>query len=130
MVLKGISTKVVEKLLPMIVEEKLENLRPEVASTVAFYPFIRFQDPVLAPVAEKGYEWIMSSDDYLATEKITTIFTQAHGQLGNNPQAKMLILQALQDGVNLKIQALRKEPSSKSLNAQVELLNEAIKVYR
>lgn len=130
MELKGLPSDVIEKLIPIIVEGKMEKHRAEIASTVAFYPFIRFQNPELAPWAEKGFQWIMSSDDYRATENITRIYTQAHGQIGNNPQAKMLIIQALQEAQTLKLKALRENSSSKSLNAQVDLINRSLKLYQ
>ena len=130
MQLEDLSSEIMTVLIPIIVENKIEKHRAEIASTAAFYPFIKFQDPKAGAAAEKGYEWIMSSDDYLATQRITKIFSQVHGQLSSNPQAKMLLTQTIQKGLDLKIAALRKEPSNKSLNAQVDLLTAALKVYK
>jgi aminopeptidase N len=36
------------KLLPIIVKNKITSQMPNIAQTVAFYPFIGFQNPALA----------------------------------------------------------------------------------
>ena len=103
---------------------------PAIASTVAFYPFIKFQNPDLGAVAEEGYNWIMSSDNLKATEKVTKILTQVKSQIGENPQAKMMIVQILKDGLSKKMEVLKNNPKSPTINQQVDALNKAIEAYK
>ena len=117
-------------LLPHIVNNKIEAQMPAIATTVAFYPFIKFQDPVLGDSAEKGYNWIMSSDNLKATANVTKVLTQVKKELDNNPQAKMMIVNMLRDGLSKKVEVLRENPSSASLNQQVDLINKVIDTYR
>ncbi len=128
--LEGASEAVMSDLLPVIVKNKIESQMPAIASTVAFYPFIKFQDPSLGESAEEGYNWIMSSDNLKATENVTKILTQVKGQLGGNPQAKMMIVQMLKDGLSKKMAVLKANPSSPTINQQVDLLNKAIEAYK
>ncbi len=128
--LEGLSSEVVELLIPIIVENKIEKHRAQIATTVAFYPFTKFRDPVAGSWGEKGFEWIMSADDYKATHEITKLYSLVHGQLGSNAQAKMLLAQTIQSGLDLKLAALRKDPTNKSLNAQVDLVTAALKIFR
>ena len=103
---------------------------PAIASTVAFYPFLKFQNPELGTVAEEGYNWIMTSDNLKATENITKILTQVKGQIGDNPQAKMMIVQILRDGLAKKMAVLKANPSSTTINQQVDAINKAIQAYQ
>lgn len=128
--LENASEDLMTILLPHIVKNKIESQMPAIASTVAFYPFLKFQNPELGGVAEEGYNWIMSSDNVKATENVTRILTQVKGQIGDNPQAKMMIVQMLRDGLSKKMEALRKNSSSVSLSTQVDLLNKAIEAYK
>ena len=128
--LEGASDDLIGELLPVIVKNKIEKQMPAIASTAAFYPFIKFQNPELGVSAEEGFNWIMSSDNLKATENLTKILGQAKGQIGNNPQAKMMIVQILQDGLAKKMQVLKANPSSKTINAQIDLINKAIENYK
>jgi aminopeptidase N len=127
--LEGASDDLIAELLPIIVKNKIEKQMPAIASTAAFYPFLKFQNPELGAAAEDGFNWIMSSDNLKATENLTRILTQAKGQIGSNPQAKMMIVQVLQDGRVKKMQVLKANPSSKTINAQIDLINKAIEAY-
>ena len=128
--LEGASDDLIAELLPIIVKNKIEKQMPAIASTAAFYPFLKFQNPELGAAAEDGYNWIMSSDNLKATENLTKILGQAKGQIGNNPQAKMMIVQILQDGLAKKMQVLKANPSSKTINAQIDLINKAIENFK
>ncbi len=128
--LEGASDDLIAELLPIIVKNKIEKQMPAIASTAAFYPFLKFQNPELGAGAEDGFNWIMSSDNLKATENLTRILTQAKGQIGSNPQAKMMIVQVLQDGRVKKMQVLKANPSSKTMNAQIDLINKAIEAYK
>jgi len=121
--LEGASDDLVAELLPIIVKNKMQKHMPAIASTVAFYPFLKFQNPELGTVAEEGYNWIMTSDNLKATENITKILTQVKGQIGDNPQAKMMIVQILRDGLAKKMSVLK-------ANQSVDAINKAIQAYQ
>lgn len=128
--LDGNNEQLMEVLLPVIVKNKIEKQMPAIAQTAAFYPFLKFQNPTLGSFAEEGFNWIMNSDNLKATENITNVLTQVKGQIGDNPQAKMMIVQILKDGLAKKMQLLKANPTSSSLNAQIDAINKAIAVYK
>ncbi|MGA9211723.1 M1 family metallopeptidase [Kaistella sp.] len=128
--LEGASDELIAELMPTIVKNKIEKQMPAIASTAAFYPFIKFQKPELGAVAEDGFNWIMSSDNLKATENVTKILTQVKGQIGGNPQAKMMIVQILKDGLAKKMAVLKANPSSPTINQQIDLINKTIEAYK
>ncbi len=128
--LENASEDLMSSLLPIIVKNKIEKQMPAIASTAAFYPFIKFQDPELGASAEDGFNWIMNSDNLKATENLTKILTQVKGQIGENPQAKMMIVQILRDGLSKKMQVLKSNPNSPTIHQQVDAINKAIDAYK
>jgi len=129
--LEGAPDSMMEALLPVIVKNKITSQMPNIAQYAAFYPFIKFQNPELGKVAEEGYNWIMTSDNLKATESITKILGQAKGQMGDNPQVKMMISQMLKDGLNKKMELLKQNPQNASgINKQIDLINKAIADFK
>ncbi|MBW8360631.1 MAG: M1 family metallopeptidase [Kaistella sp.] len=128
--LEGASDDLIAELLPVIVKNKIEKQMPAIASTAAFYPFLKFQNPELGAAAEEGFNWIMNSDNLKATENVTKVLTQVKSQIGENPQAKMMIVQILKDGLAKKMAVLKANPSSPTINQQVDLINKAIEAYK
>ncbi|AZI39765.1 M1 family metallopeptidase [Epilithonimonas vandammei] len=128
--LDGASDDLISKLLPIIVKNKIEKQMPAIGTTVAFYPFIKFQNPTLGKSAEDGYNWIMSSDNLKATEKITKVLQQAKSQMPDNPQIKMMISQMLKDGLNKKMEVLKNNPNSPTINQQIDAINKTIESYK
>ncbi|EKB58065.1 M1 family metallopeptidase [Bergeyella zoohelcum] len=128
--LENASENIITSLLPVIINNKVEKQLSAIASTVAFYPFIKFQDPKLGALAEKGFHWMMTTDNSKAIDHLTKILGQVKGQLGGNPQAKMMILNMLKEGVQKKMETLKQNPNSISLQYQVEQLNKTITSYQ
>ncbi|MDR6406556.1 MULTISPECIES: M1 family aminopeptidase [Chryseobacterium] len=129
--LEGAPDNLMDKLLPIIVKNKVTSQMSNIAQVAAFYPFIKFQNPELGKSAEEGYNWIMSSDNLKATESITKMLGQAKGQIGENPQAKMMISQMLKDGLNKKMELLKQNPqNAASINKQIDALNKAIEDFK
>ena len=128
--LEGADEEVIAELMPIIVKNKIEKQMAAIASTAAFYPFIKFQKPELGDAAEAGFNWIMSSDNLKATENVTKVLTQVKGQIGQNPQAKMMIVQILKDGLEKKMVVLKANPSSSTIHQQIDLINKTIEVYK
>ncbi|MEC5395039.1 M1 family metallopeptidase [Bergeyella sp. RCAD1439] len=127
--LSGASEEAISALLPIIVDNKIEKHMPAIAETVAFYPFMKFLDPKMGDVGEKGFRWIMGTDSPKATQKVAKVLTMVKSQLAENPQAKMILLQVLKDGLAQKMQVLRENPKSPTINQQIEALNKAIEAY-
>lgn len=128
--LDGASDDLIAQLLPTIVKNKIEKQMPAIAQTAAFYPFIKFQNPELGASAEEAFNWIMNSDNLKATENLTKVLTQVKSQIGQNPQAKMMIVQILKEGLAKKMQVLKANPSSPTINAQIDAINKAIEAYK
>ncbi|MCD9853182.1 M1 family peptidase [Epilithonimonas sp. JDS] len=128
--LDNASEDLISKLLPVIVKNKIEKQMPAIGTTVAFYPFIKFQNPELGKSAEEGYNWIMSSDNLKATEKVTKVLVQAKSQIPDNPQVKMMIVQMLKDGLAKKMEVLKANPNSPTINQQVDAINKTLEAYK
>lgn len=128
--LDNASDDLISKLLPIIVKNKSEKQMPAIGTTVAFYPFIKFQNPTLGKSAEEGYNWIMSSDNLKATEKVTKILVQAKSQMPDNPQVKMMISQMLKNGLAKKMEVLKNKPNSPTVNQQIDAINKAIEAFK
>ncbi|REC73756.1 M1 family peptidase [Chryseobacterium elymi] len=129
--LEGASDELLTQLLPVIVKNKVTSQMANITPLVAFYPFIKFQNPELGKSAEEGYNWIMSSDNLKATENITKIIRQAKGQMGDNPQVKMMISQMLKDGLSKKMELLRQNPqNAASINKQIDAINKSIEDFK
>lgn len=122
--------ELISLLLPTIVKNKVEKQMPAVASVAAFYPFVKFQNPELGASAEEAFNWIMSSDNLKATSNITSTLKMVKSQIGQNPQAKMMIVQILKDGLAKKMQVLKANPTSPTINQQIDLLNKTIEDYK
>lgn len=129
--LEGAPENLLSKLLPIIVKNKVTSQMSNIAQIAAFYPFIKFQNPELGKAAEEGYNWIMGSDNLKATESITKMVSQAKGQMGDNPQVKMMISQMLKDGLSKKMEVLKQNPqSAASINKQIDAINKAIEDFK
>jgi len=129
--LDGASETLMSQMLPIVVKNKVTSQMSNIAQLVAFYPFIKFQNPELGKSAEEGYNWIMSSDNLKATESITKIVNQAKGQMGDNPQVKMMISQMLKDGLAKKMELLKQNPqNAASINKQIDAMNKAIEDFK
>lgn len=129
--MKGASDELQAQLLPIIVKNKITSQMENIAPLAAFYPFIKFQNPELGKSAEDGFNWIMTSDNLKATESITKIAGYAKNQMGDNPQAKMMMVQILKDGLSKKVELLKQNPqNAASINKQIDVLNKAIENYK
>lgn len=129
--MKGASDELQAQLLPIIVKNRITSQIENIAPLATFYPFIKFQNPELGKAAEDGFNWIMTSDNLKATESITKIAGYAKNQMAGNPQAKMMIVQMLKDGLNKKMELLKQNPqNAASINKQIDVINKAIENYK
>ncbi|WP_213280295.1 M1 family metallopeptidase [Chryseobacterium indologenes] len=129
--MKGASDELRAQLLPIIVKNRITSQIENIAPLATFYPFIKFQNPELGKSAEDGFNWIMTSDNLKATESITKIAGYAKNQMADNPQAKMMMVQMLKDGLSKKMELLKQNPqNAASINKQIDALNKAIENYK
>lgn len=129
--LQGASEDLLANLLPIVVKNKVTSQMANLAPIVAFYPFVKFQNPELGKSAEEGFNWIMTSDNVKATESITKLLGQAKGQMGDNPQVKMMVSQMLKDGLSKKMDLLKQNPqNATSINKQIDALNKTIEDFK
>lgn len=129
--LKGASDDLMNKLLPIVVKNKVVSQMENIADIAAFYPFIKFQNPELGKAAEEGYNWIMTSDNLKATQRITKVLGYAKDEIGQNPQVKMMVVQMLKEGVNKKMELLKQNPQNVSnINKQIDVLNKTIESFK
>jgi len=128
--LSNASEDLINKLMPIIVKNKIESQMENIGGQVLFYPFIKFQDAELGAVAEEGFNWIMNSDNTKATKAMTKVMGQAKSEISANPQAKMILVQIMKEGLNKKMQLLKQNPQSQSLHEQIDAINKAIEDYK
>ncbi|MDW9380479.1 M1 family metallopeptidase [Chryseobacterium sp. JV558] len=129
--MKGASDELQAQLLPIIVKNRITSQIENIAPLATFYPFIKFQNPEVGKAAEDGFNWIMTSDNLKATESITKIAGYAKNQMANNPQAKMMMVQMLKDGLSKKMELLKQNPqNAASINKQIDVINKAIENYK
>lgn len=129
--MKGASEELQAQLLPVIVKNRITSQIENIAPLATFYPFIKFQNPELGKAAEDGFNWIMTSDNLKATESVTKIAGYAKNQMAGNPQAKMMMVQTLKDGLSKKMELLKQNPqNAASINKQIDVINKAIENYK
>ncbi|QIY89219.1 M1 family metallopeptidase [Chryseobacterium gallinarum] len=129
--LNGASDELLALFLPVVVKNKITSQMAYIAPLAAFYPFVKFQNPELGKTAEEGYNWIMSSDNLKAVESITKMLGYAKNQMADNPQAKMMIVQMLKDGLSKKMELLKQNPQkAESINKQIDVLNKTIENFK
>ena len=124
------SDETITQLLPTIVDNKIVSQMPYIGKVVAFYPFLKFQDEKLGTTAEKGFNWIMESDNTKATASVAKILKQVKSEIPDNPNVKMMIVQMLQNGIAKKAELLRANPKSESINQQIKSLTETLELYK
>jgi aminopeptidase N len=62
---------------------------------------------------------------------MTKILGYAKNQIGDNPQAKMMVVQMLKDGLNKKMELLKQNPqNAASINKQIDVINKTIENYK
>ncbi|MDC8098349.1 M1 family metallopeptidase [Chryseobacterium rhizosphaerae] len=119
------------KMIPIVVKNKVTSQMKNITSIVAFYPFIKPQNPELGKSSEEGFNWIMTSDNAAATEGIVRILSQAKTEMLKNAQAKAMVSQMLKEGLAKKMEFLKLNPQKvESVNKQITALNKIIEEYK
>ncbi len=119
------SPELIAELIPSWIETHDTSKLSIIAESVALYTFTQYQDPVLGGKLEKGFTWMMGSDDLDSTKKAASLYKHVYNYVKENPGAIQVLKSTIQQAISLKTQANQTKPS-KSLEEQVEVLNEAL----
>ncbi|MDX9705223.1 MAG: hypothetical protein RBT46_05900, partial [Weeksellaceae bacterium] len=94
------------------------------AEAVAFYIFTQYENPVLGRKLEKGFNWVLSSDDMKSTKIVATQYKMVHKYYAKeNPSLTMMLKNLLDQAIGLKVKTHQKSPSP-GLEKQIEYLND------
>lgn len=95
------------------------------AEHVAFFLFTQYEDAAMGAKLQKGFGWVLGSDDMESTQKVITAYKQVHQYYAkDNPSLTVMLKNLLDQAISLKVKANQSAPS-KSLEAQIEALNKA-----
>ncbi len=119
------SPELIAELLPSWIQNNDKSKLSVVAESVALFTFTKYQDPVLGGKLEKGFNWVMGSDDMNSTKKAASLYKQVYQYIKDNPGALGVLKGTVQQAISLKNQANISNPS-KSLEEQVTVLNGAL----
>ncbi len=119
------SPELIAELLPTWIESNDKSKLGVIAESVALFSFTKYQDPVLGAKLEKGFNWMMSSDDLNSTKKAASLYKQVLNYIKDNPGAVMVMRQTIQQAISMKSQANTANPS-KSLEEQITVLNQTL----
>lgn len=129
--LSGVSQSQLIKLLPTVVKNKVVSQMPYIAPVAAFYPLVKLRNPELGKPAEDGFNWIMSSDNLIATENVARVLTQSKDGLLKDPETRMMFSQMLKEGLAKKTELLKQNPQkAESINKQIAVLNKIAEIYK
>lgn len=129
--LSGVSKDMLIKMLPIVVENKIDSQMRYIVPIVAFYPLVKPNNPELGKTAEEGFNRIMESDNIVATEGIVRILNQAKSEMLKNAETKKAIYNMLEAGLNKKNELLKNNPQKKdSIDKQIAALRQILEVYK
>lgn len=129
--LSGVSQSQLIKLLPTVVKNKVVSQMPYIAPVAAFYPLVKLRNPELGKPAEDGFNWIMSSDNLIATENVARVLTQSKDGLLKDPETRMMFSQMLKEGLAKKTELLKQNPQkAERINKQIAVLNKIAEIYK
>ncbi len=129
--LSDVPKDLIIKILPTIVDHKIDSQMKNVVSIVAFYPLVKLNHPELGKYAEEGFNRIMTTDNLAASEEIAKILNQAKFEILNNAEAKKAIYDMLKSGLVKKSELLNNNPQNKeSISKQIAALKQVIEVYK
>lgn len=120
------SAELLEIFLPEWIEKKELSHQRSIAELAAIYQLIPYQKPKFSNVAQKAFDWIMTTDSHTATFRAAEIYKQYYQYLKNSQPEVIPFLQ------NMAKEALRKKKSTfaknptESLKKQVEILENAV----
>lgn len=120
------SAELLEIFLPEWIEKNELSHQRSLAELAAIYQLIPYQKPAFSNVAEKAFDWIMTTDSHTATFRAAEIYKQYYQFLKTSQPQVIPFLQ------NMAKEALRKKKSTfaktptESLKKQVEILENVV----
>lgn len=120
------SPELIAEMLPKWIQDNDKSKLSLVAESVALYTFTQYENPVLGGKLEKGFSWMMGSDDLGSTKKAASLYGHVYNYVKENPGAVNVLKSTIRQAISLKTQANAANPS-KSLEEQVNVLNQAMK---
>lgn len=94
------------------------------AEPVAFYLFAKFENEDLGSKLERGFNWVLSSNDLESTEIIAQTYSQIYTYYAKeNPSLIQALNLLLDQAIQLKTNAFKTNPHS-SFEEQIKVLNE------
>ncbi|OCA78631.1 peptidase M1 [Chryseobacterium contaminans] len=125
------SRDMVVKMLPAVIENKIDSQMQYTVSIVALYPLVKLRNPVLGKFAEEGFNRIMESDDLAATKGIVNVLNQEKNELTKDAEIKKEIYTALEAGLNKKNELLKNKPQNQeNISKQIAVLKQIITKYK
>ncbi|WP_336963950.1 M1 family metallopeptidase [Chryseobacterium contaminans] len=125
------SRDMVVKMLPAVIENKIDSQMQYTVSIVALYPLVKLRNPVLGKFAEEGFNRIMESDDLAATKGIANVLNQEKNELTKDAEIKKEIYTALEAGLNKKNELLKNKPQNQeNISKQIAVLKQIITKYK
>lgn len=94
------------------------------AEAVGYYLFTQFENPALGNQLEKGFQWVLSSDDMASTQIIANNYRQIHQYYAkDNPSLTFALKNLLDQAIQLKTKTFQ-ATKSPGLEEQIKLLND------
>ncbi|AKK72162.1 peptidase M1 [Chryseobacterium gallinarum] len=125
------SRDMVVKMLPIVIENKIDSQMQYTVSIVALYPLVKLRNPVLGKFAEEGFNRIMESDDLAATKGIANVLNQEKNELTKDAEIKKEIYTALEAGLNKKNELLNNKPQNQgNISKQIAVLKQIMTKYK
>lgn len=94
------------------------------AEPVAFYLFAKFENADLGSKLERGFNWVLSSNDLASTKIIANTYSQVYKYYAkDNPSLVQALNILLDQAIQLKANAFQSNPDS-SYEEQIKVLNE------
>ena len=121
----GSNYRLVAEMLGHWIENNDHSKLKVAADAVAFYLFEKFEDEVLGTKLERGFHWVLESNDLESTKIIADTYTQVYRFYANdNPNLAQALRMLLDQAITIKSNAFKQNPD-KGFEEQIKVLTEA-----
>lgn len=121
----GSNYKLVAEMLGHWIENNDHSKLKVAADAVAFYLFEKFEDEVLGTKLERGFHWVLESNDLESTKIIADTYTQVYRFYANdNPNLAQALRMLLDQAITIKSNAFKQNPD-KGFEEQIKVLTDA-----
>jgi len=121
----GSNYRLVAEMLSHWIENNDHSKLKVAADAVAFYLFEKFEDEVLGTKLERGFHWVLESNDLESTKIIADTYTQVYRFYANdNPNLAQALRMLLDQAITIKSNAFKQNPD-KGFEEQIKVLTDA-----